>query len=557
MSRAADFSRTSAVARIEAREDPWDVVVIGGGATGIGVALDAATRGLDVLLLERGDFGEGTSSRSTKLVHGGVRYLQQGNVTLVRDALRERSLLRRNASHLVRDLRFVIPCRHWPQRLFYGLGLKLYDALARGGGGFGRSHGVGATELRRLLPTLRDGIASGGVVYHDGQFDDARLLITMARTAWDHGGCLVNYLQATGLLKDRRGNVRGVQVRDVLSGVSREVAARSVINAAGPFGDDIRRMDDAETDPLLATSQGVHVVLPREFFPGDVALIIPRTRDGRVLFLIPWYGRVVVGTTDTAIPEPVREPLAQPQEIAFLLETAAEYLERSPGTDDVLSVFTGIRPLVRGDRSSRTASLSRDHRVVVADSGLITITGGKWTTVRKMGEDGVDRAIRHAGLRAGPCRTAGLRLHGSPDVPGEPPSRSRRQEDRYSGSRPYPPWETVYGGERPTVDALAAESPEAEKYLANGLPFRGADVIWATRNEMAETVEDVLARRTRLLFLDARAAVAAAPDVAKLIARERGHGADWCGRQVQAFSQSASHYLPDPAGRHGPVGDGG
>ena len=553
MSPVADFNRTSSLARIEARKDPWDVVVIGGGATGIGVALDAATRGLSVLLLERDDFGVGTSSRSTKLVHGGVRYLQQGNVTLVRDALRERSLLRRNAPHLVHDLRFVIPCRHWPQRLFYWFGLKLYDALARGGGGFGRSHGVGATEARRLVPGLRDGVVNGGVVYHDGQFDDTRLLVTMARTACDHGGCLINYLQATGLLKDRQGNVRGVQVRDALTGASREIAARCVINAAGPFGDDIRRMDDAETDPLLATSQGVHVVLPREFFPGDVALIIPRTRDGRVLFLIPWHDRVVVGTTDTAIPGPVREPQAQPQEIAFLLETAAEYLERSPGTDDVLSVFTGIRPLVRGDRSSRTASLSRDHRVVVADSGLITITGGKWTTVRKMGEDCVDQAIRHAGLEAGPCRTTGLRLHGSPggtpapDGPAEQGPVVSQPAEKNGGSAPYPPWESVYGSEFSRVEALAEESPEAGNLLAKGLPFRGADVIWATRYEMAETVEDVLARRTRLLFLDARAAAAAAPDVARLIARERGHGTDWCERQVRAFSELASRYLPDAA----------
>lgn len=521
--------RDASLDRIRDRSKPWDVAVIGGGATGVGVALDAATRGLSVVLVERSDFGKGTSSRSTKLVHGGVRYLQQGNVTLVRDALRERTRLRENAPHLVHDLPFLIPCRHLGQRLYYAAGLKAYDLLAQGKS-FGRSHGVGGAEARRLVPALRPEQASAGVVYHDGQFDDTRLLIAMARTAANHGACLANYASAEDLMKDRQGNTVGIRVRDELQQESIEVKSRCVINAAGPFCDAIRRMDDDTVAPLVAASQGVHLVLPRSFFPGDVALIIPKTADGRVLFFIPWHDRVVVGTTDTPIPQAVAEPTPQRDEIRFLLDTAAEYLERPPRITDVLSLFTGIRPLVRDDRSARTASLSRDHRIEVGESGLITITGGKWTTVRKMAEDCVDRVVEEAGLHAGRCQTERLRLHGWQPVPPEGSNGSE--------------WRNVYGSDEASLKTIEAESPELAKPLAEGLPFCGSDVVWATRFEMAMTVDDVLARRTRMLLLDARAAVDAAPRVAELMAAELERDPTWCDQQVESFTRAASPYLP-------------
>ncbi len=521
--------RDASLDRMRDRSKPWDVAVIGGGATGVGVALDAATRGLSVVLVERSDFGKGTSSRSTKLVHGGVRYLQQGNVTLVRDALRERTRLRENAPHLVHDLPFLIPCRHLGQRLYYTAGLKAYDLLAQKNS-FGRSHGVGGAEAHRLVPALRPERASAGVVYHDGQFDDTRLLIAMARTAANHGGCLVNYASAEDLIKDRQGHIVGIRVRDELQSDSVEVKSRCVINAAGPFCDAIRRMDDDTAAPLVAASQGVHLVLPRSFFSGDVALIIPKTADGRVLFFIPWHDRVVVGTTDTPIPQAVDEPTPQSDEIRFLLDTAAEYLERPPRITDVLSLFTGIRPLVRDDRSARTASLSRDHRIEVVDSGLITITGGKWTTVRKMAEDCIDRAVEEAGLHAGRCQTEHLRLHG---WQSEPPEGSNGSE-----------WRNVYGSDQASLQTIEAESPELARPLAEGLPFCGADVVWATRFEMAMTVDDVLTRRTRMLLLDARAAVDAAPRVAELMAMELGRDETWCGQQVESFTRAAAPYLP-------------
>ena len=525
--------RDASLDRVTSRTKPWDLVVIGGGATGVGVALDATTRGLSVLLIERFDFGKGTSSRSTKLVHGGVRYLQQGNVTLVRDALRERTRLRENAPHLVHDLPFLIPCRNRWQRFYYGVGLKLYDLLAQKNT-FGRSHAVSAAEARRLVPVLQPAQASGGVVYHDGQFDDARLLITMARTAASHGACLANYVAAQGLTKDRQGNIVGVSLLDALTGETMEVKSRCVVNAAGPFCDEVRHLDDPQAKSLVATSQGVHLVLPREFFPGDVALIIPKTSDGRVLFLIPWHDRVVVGTTDTSIPEPVTEPIPQPQEIRFLLETTAAYLTRAPQIDDVLSLFTGIRPLVRDDRSSRTASLSRDHRIEVSSSGLITITGGKWTTVRKMSEDCVDSAIRSAGLDAGRCQTDRLRMNG---WRAEPPAGVDALD-----------WRAVYGTDSERLDAIESESAEFAEPLDPRLPFRGSDVVWATRYEMAQTIEDVLARRTRALLLDARASIEMAPRVARLMANELGHDEDWCLQQVESFRELAAHYLPPAAG---------
>ncbi len=519
------MSRENNIARLRGRTEPWDLVIIGGGATGVGIALDAASRGLDVVLLEQSDFGKGTSSRSTKLVHGGVRYLQQGNITLVRDALRERSLLRNNAPHLVHDMPFLIPCRNLWQRFFYGVGLKVYDLLSTRKS-FGKSHGVSGGEALRQVPTIRQSMLSSGVIYHDGQFDDTRLLINMAQTADEQGATLLNYFAVTGLNKNAQGKISGVVAEDQETGESLEIAARCVVNAAGPFCDAVRRLDEQACQPMVAASQGVHIVLPRSFFPGDTALIVPKTSDGRVLFMIPWHDHTLVGTTDTSIPTAVLEPTAQEAEIQFLLDTTAEYLNQTPTRADVLSVFVGIRPLVKGDKSARTASLSRDHVIRASDSGLLTITGGKWTTVRKMAEDCVDRVVEATGRTAQPCPTKTLHLHGYLQRPEGSP-------------RGY------YGSDLAELQLLESETPELAVPLHDAFTLHGSDVVWAVRHESARTVEDVLARRARSLFLNAPAAVEVAPKVAQLMAAELGKDAAWCEQQVLQFKATAKHYLID------------
>lgn len=523
------MKRENEIERLRSRTTPWDVLVIGGGATGIGIALDAASRGLDTLLLDQSDFGKGTSSRSTKLVHGGVRYLRQGNITLVRDALRERTLLRENAPHLVHDMPFLIPCRSLWQRFFYGVGLKVYDFLAVGNS-FGSSRGASADKSLELIPPLQRQGLSGGVVYHDGQFDDARLLVNMVRTAHDHGACLINYMAVESLRKSDDGKINGVSACDQETSESLVIDARCVVNAAGPFCDSIRRLDDSECESMVAASQGVHLVLPRSFFPGDVAMMVPKTSDGRVIFIIPWHDHAIVGTTDTPIPEAILEPSAQTDEVRFLLDTAADYLATPPKIEDVLGVFTGIRPLVKGDKSARTASLSRDHVIRVSSAGLVTITGGKWTTVRKMSEDCVDRVIKETGLEYRPCKTERLKIHGATDQLAADDPRA------------------FYGTDLQAIEQLEAESPELAETLIPSLASRKSEVVWAARNEMARTVEDVLARRTRALFLNARETPAAAPEVARLLAAELGRDEAWIESQVAQFRAVAQHYLPPSLG---------
>nr|WP_146532720.1 glycerol-3-phosphate dehydrogenase/oxidase [Rubripirellula reticaptiva] len=519
------MSRDESIDRLRQRTTPWDIVVIGGGATGVGVAMDAASRGLDVLLVEQSDLGKGTSSRSTKLVHGGVRYLRQGNITLVRDALRERTLLRNNAPHLVHDLKFLIPCHNLWQRLFYGIGLKVYDFLA-GGNNFGRSHGVSTKHAMVAVPGLRRDGFRGGVIYHDGQFDDARLLLNMARTAHDHGACVLNYMTVTDLTKNDKGAITGVTAIDQEKGEEFLINSRCVVNAAGPFCDSVRKLDDGNCEAMLAHSQGVHLVLPRAFFPGDTAMIVPKTPDGRVIFIIPWHGHAVVGTTDTPISDPTLEPVPQVDEIQFLLDMSAAYLSKAPKIEDVLSIFTGIRPLVKGDKSARTASLSRDHVIRVSSSGLLTITGGKWTTVRKMAEDCVDRVIKETKLASANCKTQSLKLHG------------------YTESSLVNDPRGFYGADLEAITALESEINELAKPICDSLPIRESDIIWAVRNEMARTVEDALARRTRALFLNAEAALKIAPAVAQLMAAELGKDDAWCREQIESFESVAANYIP-------------
>ena len=522
------MQRAAFLDRLRAADEPFDFAIIGGGATGLGIAVDAAARGWRVALCERGDFASGTSSRSTKLVHGGVRYLRQGHVPLVLDALRERGRLAANAPHLVRELAFVIPTYAWWEGPFYGLGMKVYDGLA-GRLGFGPSRHLSRAETVALLPTVEREHLTGGVVYHDGQFDDARLALNLAQTAAAHGAALLNYAPCTGLMKER-GTVVGVEIRDAETGAEFTVRARAVINATGVFVDAVRRMDEAGAGEMVAVSQGIHLVLPRRFLPGDTALMVPRTADGRVLFAVPWHGRVVVGTTDTPRPAPEAEPRALDEEREFVMAHARRYLAQDPAEADVLSVFAGQRPLVRAGGGAGTAALARDHAIVVSASGLLTITGGKWTTYRRMAEDAVDRAQALAGLAARPCVTAELAIHGA-----------TRAEIRAENLQPY-------GADAAALAALIASDPAWAQPLHPALPYQRGEVAWHARHEMARTVEDVLARRTRALLLDARAALEAAPLTARLLAAELGRDPAWERAQVAAFTALARGYIfTDPA----------
>jgi len=508
------------------RSEPWDIAVIGGGATGMGVAVDAAARGFDVVLVEAHDFGKGTSSRSTKLVHGGVRYLEQGNIPLVMSALKERGLLRQNAPHLVKDLAFVVPNYSWWEAPFYGIGLKLYDLLA-GKYGFGQSKLLSKEETLQRLPGLEPEELRGGVVYYDGQFDDSRLLIHLAMTAADHGATVVNYCPATGLLRDDEGYVNGLIARDNESGEAFSINAKVVINATGVFTDEIRRMADPSTEPLMVTSQGIHLVFDRSFLKSDTALMVPRTSDGRVLFVIPWHGHAVAGTTDTPVDGPSLEPKPLDEEIQFILETAGRYLTRPPNRSDVLAVYVGLRPLVKSGGASSTSAISRDHTIHVDTSGLLTITGGKWTTYRHMAEDTVDHAITLGRLRDESCTTKNLKIHGYEERP------AARDEENVLD---------VYGSDASEIRSLAEQNADMAKPIHPALPYIGAEVVWAARAEMARTVEDILSRRTRALFLNAHAAMQMAEPVAKLLAVELGHDDAWIASQLQDFSSLAKQY---------------
>jgi glycerol-3-phosphate dehydrogenase len=511
------------IARLDKKQEPWDIVVIGGGATGVGIAVDAASRGYDVLLLEQHDFGKGTSSRSTKLVHGGVRYLEQGNIALVMEALKERGLLRQNAPHLVSNLAFVVPNYDWWEAPFYGLGLKIYNALA-GKYGFGSSEILTREETLARLPTIKTDGLRGGVVYYDGQFDDTRLLINLVGTAADQGATLINYARVIELTKAPDGFIDGVVATDQETGQQWTIAARVVVNATGAFSDSIRRLAEPDVSSLIAPSQGIHLVFHRSFLPTESAIMVPHTSDGRVMFAIPWHDHTLVGTTDTPISTPTLEPQALPEEIEFILETAGRYLLKAPTRDDVLSVFVGIRPLVKSSDGKLTAALSRDHTIHFDASGLLTTTGGKWTTYRNMAEHAVDQAADFARLTERPCVTRTLNIHGF-----------HSNADRFGGL-------SMYGSDALEIQDLMRTTPSWAAPLHSQLPYTGAEVVWAARHEMARTVEDVLARRTRALFLNARAAEAMAPEVARLMGGELGWDRSRQAAEAASFSTLAKGY---------------
>lgn len=502
----------------------WDILVIGGGATGLGCAVDAAARGYKTLLLDMHDFSKGTSSRSTKLVHGGVRYLQQGDVSLVIEALHERGLLIQNAPHLVSHQSFIVPSYEWWNGPFYGVGMKVYDALA-GKLGIKKSRILSKEKVLEKIPTLETEGLRGGTIYYDGQFDDSRLAVNLAQTAVDQGGTTLNYMKVTGLIKNSTGLIEGVKALDMVEGKSYQFNARVVVNATGIFSDSIMEMDNQNHQRMIQCSQGVHLVLDKEFLPGDSAIMVPHTDDGRVLFAVPWHGKVIVGTTDTPVDKPTLEPVALEEEIEFILRHAKQYLSKDPSRKDILSVFAGLRPLVKPPEATSTSEISRSHHLQVSESGLITIAGGKWTTYRKMAEDTIDRAIVVAGLDFRECVTKELRVHGW--------LKNVDKNDHLH----------VYGSDIIALKKVLEESPSYKEQLHPDLPYLKGEVVWAVRNEMAITIDDILARRTRALLLNAKASVEMAPEVGNLIASELGYDTDWVAQEVKEYEAIAQNYI--------------
>ncbi len=518
------FDRNSLIKSL--KEIPeWDILVIGGGATGLGVAIDGALRGFKTLLVEKEDFAKGTSSRSTKLVHGGVRYLAQGNIGLVKEALKERGFLMRNAPHLTKNESFIIPCFSWAKGIFYATGLKVYDWLA-GRKSIGKSQIISKKEALKRLPVIKKESLKCGVLYHDGIFDDARLAINLAQTCVERGGVALNYCGVISLLKNKKGKLCGAKIIDKETNETFTIKAKAIINATGVFADDILKMDQPETRPLIRPSQGIHLVLDKSFLQSEDAIMIPHTDDGRVLFVIPWQGKVLVGTTDTPLNSHSSEPRALESEIEFVLKTAGKFLNKTPERADVLSVFAGLRPLAAtGDESAKTKEISRSHKIIISSSGLISVVGGKWTTYRKMAEDTLHKIMGRKMLSYKKGSTENLQIHG------------------YSTESKNSNFLSYYGSDENGIKGLIEENQNLAETLNSETNITTAQVIWAVRNEMARTVEDVLARRTRVLFFDAKLAISLAPKVASIMMKELQRDEAWEKNQVESFNKLTEGYL--------------
>lgn len=501
----------------------FDVIIIGGGASGLGSAVDAASRGLKVLLVEQLDFGKGTSSKSTKLIHGGLRYLQQGNVKLVREALKERGLLTKNAPHLVSERRFLIPVYRWYELPFYGAGLKIYDFLSF-------SYSLKKTEILNrketieAAPEIQQKDLKGGLVYSDGQFDDSRLLITLARTAVDLGAICLNYMKVQELIKEN-GRLKGIIVEDFFTKKKYTFKGKVLLNATGVFADGIRHKDDPGAHTMMVPSQGIHLVLPKKFLSQEMAILVPRTADGRVLFIVPWHDKVLLGTTDTFKKNIELEPHYQEEEIEFLLKESAKYLDIPPKRKDILSIYAGLRPLIR-EKNKATKAISREHLIEISPSGLVTLVGGKWTTFRKMGEDAIDACLKELHIHKKRSRTERLKLHG--------------YIDNFDRNDPLLP----YGSDKELILKIARDNPDYAKKIHPKLPYIKAEILFAVREEMARRLEDVLCRRTRALFLDAKSTLQAAPEVAKIMAEELGFEKEWVEEELKSFMEIAAHYTP-------------
>jgi glycerol-3-phosphate dehydrogenase len=502
----------------------WDIIVIGGGATGLGVALDAVTRGYKTILLEQSDFAKATSSRSTKLVHGGVRYLAQGDILLVTEALRERGIMLKNAPHLTANQEFVIPVYTYWDVFLYTVGLKFYDLLA-GRLSLGKSYFLNRTRTLSRLPLLKPEGLKGGIVYHDGQFDDSRMAITLALACVEKGGTVLNYFKVNSFIKDEKGKITGVRAKDIESGTEYTIQGKLVINATGVFADQIHRMDDPLTRQSIRPSQGVHVVLDSSFLQSSSAIMIPKTDDGRVLFAIPWYGKVVVGTTDTPLNDITLEPKALDEEIDFILRTAGRYLTKSPGREDVNCIFAGLRPLAANpDKPEATKEVSRRHKISLSPSGLLSIIGGKWTSYRRMAEETIDRAIKSGIIERKKCVTANFSFYSD---------NKKLKSERLK----------IYGTKAGEIEKMIIEHPPLGELIDKRLPYTLAEIIWICRNEIPCSLEDVLARRTRALFLDARASREAGPVVAGIMAKELGYGKEWQNRQIADYNRLMDNYL--------------
>jgi glycerol-3-phosphate dehydrogenase len=519
------MNRSQFISEIQEKAgDIWDIIVIGGGATGLGIALDGASRGYKTLLLEQSDFAKGTSSRSTKLVHGGVRYMAQGDLLLVMEALHERGLMLKNAPHLTFNQEFIIPIYTAWDAIMYTVGLKFYDLLA-GRLSMGKSYFISKSKVLMRLPLLKQEGLKGGVVYHDGQFDDSRFAVALALEAAERGGVVLNYCKVTSLLKKEDGKIAGVVATDEVTGAILSLKAKMVINATGVFADEIARMDNPASRPTIKPSQGVHIVLDKSFLQSDSAIMIPKTSDGRVLFAIPWYDTVVIGTTDTPLDSVTLEPVALEKEISFILKTAELYLVKPPRREDVLCIFAGLRPLAANpDNPSSTKEVSRRHKITLSDSGLLTIIGGKWTTYRRMAEETIDKAIAEGFLENRRCITSDLKL-------------TKLANIKSSGRL------HIYGEYSSEIESIIAKKPSLGSLLHTELPYTKAEVIWICRNEMPVTIEDILARRTRALLLNARVSAEIAPEVASLMAGELGHDLNWQQEQISSYNKLILKYL--------------
>jgi glycerol-3-phosphate dehydrogenase len=516
------FNRELLLQKVTANNN-FDIIIIGGGATGLGAAVDAASRGYKTLLVEQADFAKGTSSRATKLVHGGVRYLAQGDIKLVKSALKERGLMLKNAAHICKTLPFVIPCYQWWGKWYYGIGLTLYDMLA-GKLSLGKTKILNAKQVGAYLPSIPHNNIKGGVLYTDGQFDDSRLAINLMQTAIENNAIVLNYCKAVGLLKDNNGKLTGVTLLDSIHNHRFECNAPAIINATGVFVDNVLQLDNASQQKLVAPSQGIHVVIHKKYFEGLTALMIPKTKDGRVLFAVPWHNYVIVGTTDTPVQHVADEPKALEEEITFVMEHIEAYMGLQLKPEDILSIYVGMRPLVKKSGTDNTAALSRDHTIMFSPSNLVTITGGKWTTYRKMAEDVINKTVQLIQLPVKTCVTEQLPIHGN--------STEQHSVD----------WLNNYGSDAAAIQKLLAENAYLNEPIHPAFNYKKVQVVWAVRNEMAQTVEDVLSRRVRILFLDAQAAIEAAPAVATIIAQELGKDAQWIAQQVQIFSTLATQY---------------
>ena len=499
----------------------WDIIIIGGGASGLGIAVDASKRGYKTLLLEKYDFGKGTSSRSTKLIHGGVRYLQNGDITLVIESLKERGILKRNAPHLVRDLSFVIPSYDWWSSPFYGIGMKIYDMMA-GNLGLGRSIMISTKETLKLIPNVSKKGLRGGVIYHDGQFDDSRMAITLALTANSKKTALLNYCSVEKLLKDK-DEVIGVEFRDTINSKKYKVKSKVVINATGVFAEEIIRMDQPDIDKMIQPSQGVHIVLEKKFLKSKHAILIPQTSDGRVLFAVPWKDYVVVGTTDTQVKTASIEPKPLKDEIDFILKNASKYMTIKPNRSDIKSVFAGLRPLAATSNKKSTKEVSRSHKINIAPSGLISVLGGKWTTYRKIAEDAINAAISINRLKKKKCKTEKLKLVG------------------YKKTVDWNDPMHVYGSQKKKVQSLGGV--DDNKSLSKKFHLTNNIIEWSILHEMALTLEDVLARRTRCTFLNAKESKRIAPEVARKMAKVLEKDQNWIDEELKNFNKLIKNYI--------------